>query len=402
MKKGAIGRKSLFLQWFIFISLCVLVFGWETDFTYRSAMAETRTAEEKELEDTLLEQWGELDTKDLEEYFHSLSAFSNENLFKRVLAYVKGATFDYEDFGKTMLSLLFAKVAELLPSFACIAAITVVSGLLSALKSQSLVNATSETISLVTYAAVLIPLFGVLTECFSQTRSGVAEMHKQMQLVYPLLLTLMAASGSTATAAICRPAVAFFSSTIVTLIQNVVLPLTLTVIVFTISSHLTKELKISKFTAFFKSMNQWIIGVSVSVFGLFFTLQSVTAAHSDGVMRRALKYAIGNGVPIVGGFLSGGFDLAVAGSALLKNALGGVSVLLLLSVLFEPLILLFVTGLFLRLTAAIAQPFGESRVADFLGETADNLRYCTAAICFTAFLYFLTILMMLFAAEAMF
>ena len=228
------------------------------------------------------------------------------------------------------------------------------------------------------------------------------EMEKQVKIVFPLLLTLMAASGGTATAAICQPAVAFFGSTIVSIIVSIVLPITVTIIAFSMASHLTNELKIGKFTAFFKSINKWIIGISITVFGLFFTLQGLTAAHSDGIVRRAVKYALGNGIPIVGGFLSGGFDLAVAGSVLIKNALGSMSIFLMISVVFEPLILLIAVNVLLRLTAAIAQPLGDGKVADFLGETAENLNYCTASLLFTAFLYFLTIVLMITASEALF
>ena len=165
---------------------------------------------------------------------------------------------------------------------------------------------------------------------------------------------------------------------------------------------LSKELKINKFTAFFKSINKWIIGICISVFGLFFTLQGITAATYDGVARRAAKYAIGNGIPIVGGFLSGGFDLAIAGSILIKNSLGSMSIFLMLSVLFEPIVLLLSVTLFLRFTAAVTQPFGDSRISDFLGETADNLHYCTAGLLLTAFLYFLSIMLLVSASEVLF
>ena len=139
-----------------------------------------------------------------------------------------------------------------------------------------------------------------------------------------------------------------------------------------------------------------------SVFGIFFTLQGITTASYDGIVRRATKYAIGNGVPIVGGFLSGGFDLAVASSVLIKNALGSMSIFIMVAVLFEPLIMLISTNILLRFTSAITQPLGESKISDFLGETADNLRYCTAGLLLVAFLYFLSIMLFVSASEALF
>jgi stage III sporulation protein AE len=227
-------------------------------------------------------------------------------------------------------------------------------------------------------------------------------MKTQMEILYPLLITMMAASGGSVSAAIYRPAVSFLSSTIVTVVYEVVFPITLTMIALGIAGNLSPDLKIKKFAASFKSMNKWIIGICVSVFTTFFSVQGLTSASYDGISRKAAKYAIGNGVPIVGGFLSGGFDLAVAGSILIKNSLGSMSIFLLISVLFEPLVLLIAVNVMLRFTAAVTQPLGDSRISDFLGETADNLHYCSAGLLFTAFLYFLSIVMLISFSEVLF
>ncbi|MBQ5926294.1 MAG: hypothetical protein IIX01_00020, partial [Clostridia bacterium] len=163
--------------------------------------------------------------------------------------------------------------------------------------------------------------------------------------------------------------------------------------------NLSSEIKIRKFSAFFKSVNKWVIGVSISVFGVFFTIQGLGSATYDGITRRAAKYAIGAGVPIIGGFLSGGFDLAVAGSILIKNSLGTFGIFMTVSVIFEPLLMLIASNLLLRLTAAICEPLGEGRISDFLGETADNLNYCSAGLLFVAFLYLIVVVLMICSAE---
>ncbi len=390
---------------FIFISLCVglfLIFIPVQALISAKAEDSSLQSTEEEIYESIEEQLGKLNLQALEEYMQSLNGFSDSTLKERLFDYLKGVDFDYTSLEKSIREILFAKVVELLPSFACITAITLLSGLISTLKSNSGGSTSSEMIFLITYAAALIPLLAILTQVIGNSLDTLSELGRQMQLVFPPMLLLMAASGSNVSAAVCRPAVAFFSTTIVSVMESVVLPLTVTIIVFSLASRLTGELKIGKFTAFFKSINKWIIGVCISVFGIFFTLQGITSATYDGVVRRAAKYAIGNGIPIVGGFLSGGFDLAVAGSVLIKNSLGSMSILWMLSILFEPLVLLISVNVMLRLTSAITQPFGDSRISDFLSETADNLHYCTAGLLFTAFLYFLTIMIMIFSTEALF
>ena len=397
-------KPNLFLAIAILI-LCILsLCGISADTRVNAEGLQEEKAEEgyEELSDSVQDQIENLDLEDLQAYLNTLEGFKGKNVKESLLEYVQGGKMDYGSFFEGLLRVFFSKIAEIMPAFACIAAIALLSGLLSMLKSSAAGNTASEMIFLITYAAALIPLLAVLIECFQETFEGVSSMTRQMQAVFPLMLTLLSASGSSVSAAICRPAVGFFSTTIVTIIETVVLPLTVTMMAFSMAGNLTKELKIGKFTAFFKSINKWILGVCASVFGLFFTVQGITSATYDGVVRRAAKYAIGNGVPIVGGFLSGGFDLVVAGSVLIKNSLGSMSIFMMISVLFEPLILLICVTFMLRLVAATTQPFGDSRISDFLGETADNLQYCTAGLLITAFLYFLSIVLMVCCTEALF
>ena len=380
----------------ILISLCIVF-----SFTQITVSAKEEEKAEEKLNETVSELLSKLDLEELQSYVESLGV-SDTNVAERLLKHIKGEDFNYDDFTSKLGEVLLQKVYEILPAFACITAITLLSGIISSLKSGTLAGTASDMIILISYIASLIPLIGVLTDCFQTSLRCISNMQKQMQIVYPLLLTLMATSGGRVSVAVCRPAVAFFSTNIVSIISTVVLPLTITIIAFSMASNLTKELKISKFSAFFKSTNKWIIGICVSVFGIFFTLQGITTASYDGIVRRATKYAIGNGIPIVGGFLSGGFDLAVASSVLIKNSLGSMSIFLMITVLFEPIILLLSTGLLLRFTSAVTQPFGDARISDFLGETADNLHYCTAGLLFTAFLYFLSIMLFVVSSEALF
>lgn len=390
-------KKMVFIL--LFINLFILII---PIFSTVSSQAQNVEQDaQTQLNETILQMIDKLDLQALQDYVNSLENMDTGNVKDRLIAYIKGESFDYSNFVSNFLKVLFDGVVELLPAFACITAIALLSGVLTELRGDSSGIAAGNMMHLITYISALIPLIGVLIECFECSVNSITSMQKQMQAVYPILLTLMATSGGTTSVAVCRPAVAFFSNVIVSIVGGVIFPLTVTVIAFSMAGNLTRELKINKFASFFKSINKWIIGICISVFGLFFSLQGITAASYDGIVRRTVKYAIGNGVPIVGGFLSGGYDLAVAGGILLKNSLGSMSIFLMVGVLFEPLVLLLTTSLLLRFTSAITQPFGDSRISDFLSETADNIQYCTAGLLFTAFLYFLSIVLMLLSSEAL-
>ena len=394
-------KKKLCVFIVVFIQLFMLILGGISAVT---ATADTDKAQDASdmLNESAKELLEGLDLEELETYVRSLGIEDDTPLVERLLSYVKGGSISYPTIISDVLQILFSRVRELLPAFACITGITLLSGILSTLQAGNGAKGTSEVVFIVCYVGALLPLFVVVADCFQSSLSCIEGLKTQMQVVYPLLMTLMAIGGGNVTVSVCRPAVAFFSNSIVSVMCGVVFPLTVLIILFSVSANVTRELKINKFSAFFKSINKWIIGLCVSVFGIFFTLQGITSMTYDGIVRRATKYAIGNGVPIIGGFLSGGVDLAVAGSALIKNALGNMSIFLMIFILIEPLVLLVAVNVALRFTSAVTQPFGDSRISDFLGETADNLQYCTASVLFTGFLYFLSVLLLVVGTESLF
>ncbi len=375
--------------------LCLVCFSFIFPLNVSMAVADTK--EEQALNDEVLGMLEELDLQALEEYVQSLKSLSIGNVKERLIAYIAGEGIDYNNFFQDFLSILLDNVKRMIPAFACIAAVALLCGILQSLQSDFLGRSTAQIVYFVAYMGALIPILSILTECITLSQNTVESLQQQMSAVFPLMITLMAAVGGNVSVAIFQPSVAFLSNTMVALIRNVIFPVTIAIIAFSMAGNLFGDLKTDRFSRFFKSINKWCMGIGISVFGLFLTVQGLTAASYDGIARRAAKYAIGTGVPIVGGFLSGGFDLAVAGGILIKNSLGNFSVLLLIAVLLEPITTMIGANLLMRLTAAIVHPFGESKISAFMEETAENLNYCTAGVLFTAFLYFLAILLLVCA-----
>ena len=387
--------KRRWLILFLLFAILLLISG-ECVVAFADTKSEDTAA--SQLNQSVLEQLDHLDLDALEAYVKSLGGFEGQSLKEILKEYVVGGGFNSQSFLEEICRMVFSNVKKLLPSFACIAAIGLLCGILNSLQSRYLGESTAKVVFFVAYLGALLPTLGILTEAISLGKGAVGSMQEQMQLVFPIMLTLIAASGGSVSAAIFQPAVGFLCNTLITLVDKIVFPITVAIIVFSMAGKLFGDLKTEKFSSFFKSINKWTIGIGVSVFGVFFTVQGITAAGYDGIVRRAAKYAIGTGVPIVGGFLSGGFDLAVAGSVLIKNALGNFSLVILVMILLQPLSVLIASSFLLRLSAAITQPFGDSKIASFLEETADNLQFCTAGVLFSAFLYFVAILIMVFAS----
>ena len=364
--------------------------------------ASAYTSEEQEaldrLEEEIEELLGSLDTDELQAYLDSFDEYRGKDVKEMLASLVTGDfALEYDSLFEAVLGLVWEEGRAMLPAFAVILAVAVLCGILNSAKNGFLQGTMSDIIHFVAYVSIGAVILAVLTNVLQTGFSAIAQMQKQMQIVCPILLTLMAASGGAVSAGVFRPAVAFLSSGICELFTAVVLPTSVVVIALTFAGNLSPEVRCEKLGGLFKSVNKWLIGLTLGLFTLFLTVQGIASAQYDGISLRTIKYLVSGSVPIVGGFLSGGVDLVLAGSSLIKSALGSFSVFLLFATILRPVLLFAAFQLFLRLCAAATEPVG-GKISSFLSSLANDCGFFVAGLLCVAFLYFLTVILLVCSA----
>lgn len=391
------GRRLALLLIVLFASVLLLLC-----FSGNPVAASAYTSEEQEaldrLEEEVEELLGSLDTDELQAYLDSFDEYRGKDVKEMLASLVTGDfALEYDSLFEAVLGLVWEEGRAMLPAFAVILAVAVLCGILNSAKNGFLQGTMSDIIHFVAYVSVGAVILAVLTNVLQTGFSAIAQMQKQMQIVCPILLTLMAASGGAVSAGVFRPAVAFLSSGICELFTAVVLPTSVVVIALTFAGHLSPEVRCEKLGGLFKSVNKWLIGLTLGLFTLFLTVQGIASAQYDGISLRTIKYLVSGSVPIVGGFLSGGVDLVLAGSSLIKSALGSFSVFLLFATILRPVLLFAAFQLFLRLCAAATEPVG-GKISSFLSSLANDCGFFVAGLLCVAFLYFLTVILLVCSA----
>lgn len=388
------------------ILLAVLLFALIFVFGGTGAVAEEGSNDD--LTDSIEDILGELDTEELQKYLDSLTEeqkqwFGEGDIGDKILSIINGDfSMDYGSFLSSMAALVFDGLDGLLSTFCVICAITILCGILSQFRSSVAEKGTGKLIFFVGYSSILVLILTSLTAVIEECYSTVGSMQKQMQAVFPVLLTLIATSGGSVSVAVYQPAVLFLSEIIVRIISGIVFPLAVLICVLNMAGNMSSEIKLKNFSALFKSIIKWVLGISLTAFTVFLTVQGITSATYDGLSFKAAKYAISNSVPIIGGFLGSGFDLIVAGSVLIKNSLGSCSILLLAGVIFIPFVQLIVYNLFLKLTAAVTEPVGDARITEFFSSLSGTVNYFTAGLLAVGFMYFITILLLVCSSNSLF
>lgn len=356
----------------------------------------------EELQDKVDELLEALDTDELQAYLDSLTEFRGMDIKETLSSVITGDfALDYSSLWQSALALVFNEGRAMLPAFAVVLAAALLCGILNSAKNGFLQSTMSDIINFVTYIAVGAVVLAVLTGVLQTGFSAMESMQRQMEIVYPILLTLMAASGGSVSAGVFRPAVAFLSSAVCEMFTAIVLPASVVVIVLAFVGNLSPDVRTEKLGDLFKSINKWLIGLTLGLLTLFLTVQGIASSQYDGLSLRAIKYLVSGSVPIVGGFLSGGLDLVLAGSALIKNAVGSFAVFLLFGALLRPVLLFAAFQLFLRLCAAATEPVG-GKVSAFLSRLATDSGFFLAGLLCIAFLYFLTLVLLVCSTGVIF
>ena len=210
-----------------------------------------------------------------------------------------------------------------------------------------------------------------LREHVALAEESVGRMSEMMQAIFPLMVTLLAAVGGTASSAFYQPAVMAAAGSMTTLISHVTLPFAVSVAVLTMVGSLSDGLRISRLRRLLRQVAEWTLGFGFTVFIGVMTVQGVSAAAVDGVSIRTAKYAMDNFIPIVGGMFADTVDTLVGCSLIVQNAVGALGLILLLGALAAPLLRTVATMFLYRAASAFLQPIGDSPLARGMGEYAE-------------------------------
>ena len=351
----------------------------------------------EDLNGTVIEELKEIDFSGLNQVvddFNSKNSniFSIDNIKSKVYSIISGeSAVNYSNFLASLFSNLIEIVAKYLPLLSIIIAIGVLSNLLNGIKSKFNEKSTSDLINLVCFLSVAIIVIGIVANLTKSTGESINNMVTQMNVLFPILITLMIGLGATASAGAYKPIVAIISTYVADFFNYFIVPLFMLSFVFGIVSNMSNNIKLDKFSNFISSVFKWTVGLVFTIFFAIFSLQSIAVGSFDSLSIRTTKYTIKSYIPIMGGYLSDGMDLILSSTLLIKNSVGLVGMLLIISTILSPLIEIIVFSLMLKFISAVLQPLGNSKTSNFLSATSKSVTMLSSSIIAIGFMYLIAI-----------
>lgn len=380
-----------------FIAFIVLFFSVNCNVTF----AESRTKEEVEeqLGNEIQRYIDSLDLGEFERFIKDLEApdeLTEGGAKNLINSFVKGdipisvsGLFSY--LGEQALGALTGTLAALLT----VVIIAVMNSILSGLTSGFVKKQTIEIVHYVCYtlvvSIVMAKVGGIVMEC----RNFCKGVERFTQGVFPPLITLMSALGGSVSTSIYKPQLALFSMVIGKVFGTIILPLFIAAIAFCLIGNLSSAVKMDKIQSAIRYCSTLIVTAIFGLFMTYLTVAGITGGMVDGVGIKAAKFVLSGYVPILGGYLSQGFDLISAGCVLIKNSIGMIGIIAVIYMIIKPILHVTIFSLALKIVASIVQPIGDKRVSDFLYSVSNATKILVTTILGTGFVLIITLLLMI-------
>ena len=241
------------------------------------------------IEDSIGSQLGDLDFSELEDVLNSLTGegkeiFGNDSFLDKIKQIISGEfTENGNSIWTSILNLFFEDVLSFLPILSLVIAIAVTFSLVNASRPSSKNKSIGDVIHFVCFGAIIVVLVGYSVNMLTLTSDTLQNIKAQMDVAFPILLTVLTAIGGVTSVSVYQPAVAVLSGTIINIFTNILMPIFIFKLVFSIVGNLSNNVKLDKFASFFSSLFKWIVGGVFTVFSAFLAIQGITAGSVDGI-----------------------------------------------------------------------------------------------------------------------
>ena len=246
-------------------------------------------------------------------------------------------------------------------------------------------NLENTNISQIIYYVQYILIVTIIMSNFSDIINLVKETSQNLvgfiNLLIPLLMSLMVYTGSITTSGLLEPIILFVINFIGNTINTVLIPIVLIVTALTIISKVSDKVQIDKLATFFKSGVVWFLGIMLTLFVGIISLEGTLSSSVDGITAKTTKAVVSNAIPVVGKVLGDAVDTVLGCGIILKNAVGLVGVVIVIGICVTPIIKLATLTIMYNLAATLIQPIADGKIVKLLEEMGGIFKILLAILC---------------------
>ncbi len=341
------------------------------------------------------DQIKKLNTQELENILKDINSENDLLPEIRIKDFLSGLikgdiSFKSKDVGKYFLMIFFDELRISLSLLSKILVITLISSILTNLQSTFENESISELANYIIYALIGILVISNFSLIMDLARTTIYRMVDFMQVILPILLTLLTAVSGPNTRILFHPMILISVNFVGVLIKTIIFPLIYFSFIISVIGNVSNRIEFSKIADLARQIIGFMITGAFTLFVGIITIYGL-GTKIDGLTIRTAKFAVDRFIPIVGSFLSEAVDAVVGCSAILKNGLGFIGLFILLFICILPIIKIGVLLFVYKIIGVVLQPIGSENLVEFFNQVSKSLLLILVSLVSTGIMFFITI-----------
>lgn len=219
----------------------------------------------------------------------------------------------------------------------------------------------------VSYVVLFIMLFSAFRSVAEIGRETIENLCVFIDTSLPVMSALaISANEVSKTTAAAAGTMGIFA--VANTISQLLLPIGFMLAGITAVNHLSDDFSLQPLYDCVKKAVLWGIGILMTVFSAVLMMSGVTGNALDNVGGKAVKYAVGNFIPFVGGVLSDSLESIIVYGKLIKTAAGTAGILALLYICLAPAIKIIAIIFAYKLCSVVLLPVADKRITGALND----------------------------------
>ena len=299
--------------------------------------------------------------------------------------------FSFKRVSNYLMGFAFKEVFASLQLIGSLMIIAIVCALLNNLQSAF----SKESLSNIAYFACYGVMIILITKSFyigvELARNTILDMTDFMAALMPVLMMLLASVGGFTEATLLDPVIMGFATVSSRIYVDILIPIIFMSFVLQFVNNISSDYKINNLTKLLKQIAIWVQGIVMTIFIGVITLRSIAARTIDQVTIKTAKFAVDNFIPVVGKCLSDAISTVAGYSLLLKNAVSGLGLIIILIIVLSPIIKLLIMAFLYKVTAALIEPISDSRTVDCINSVGDSIILLMSCVISVSVMFFIMV-----------
>lgn len=337
-------------------------------------------------------QLSKINIDEVEKYVKNDNVVKNVDLKTYIKELVRGETNLLDLFDKNKIKT--AALSEIKTSIKIATSILVLALLSSIIKSlensfssKGITTVTNYIVFITVVTLTLVSFRDILSLCYTT----IENIMGLVNVIIPIMISLLVLVGFPITSTALNPIFIGGIAAINIIFKKFIFVAISIAFAILVVNNLTNNIKLNRLSSFIKQINIVALGAVFTLYLGLVSIQGLYVTSFDKFTVKTAKFAVGNFIPVVGGFVSDSVDILLSSSQLIKNVFGGVGLVILVGICLIPIIKILSVILVYKVCSIAIEPVGEDNISSFLNEVANLMIIILATIIAVTIMFFVTI-----------